>query len=120
MATSFSVNNASAVSKTFTPGQAVTGGTTYVGSDSTGAAPQKALVKHTFGLSTGKNDKHLLQFTQSRIDSSTGTAGQVTVNVTLTIPPVGATETDLNDAIAFAKNFLSSATLIAELENGTI
>lgn len=119
MASSFSVANAAATAKTFTPSIAVSGGTQYVGADSTGPAPQQALIKHTFGLSSGKNDKHLLQFTQSRIDSATAKAGKVTVNVTITIPPVGATQSDLDDAIAFAKNFLESSTLVAGLENGT-
>jgi hypothetical protein len=120
MAQSFSVNNAAAVSKAFVPGTTVSGGTTYVGADSTGAAPQQALVKHTFGLAVGSNDKHLLQFSQSRIDSATAKAGKVTVNVTVTIPPVGATSTDLGDVIAFAKNFLSDAALVSKLENGSI
>lgn len=120
MASAFSVNNAAAVSKAFTPGTTVSGGTVYIGTDSTGLAPQQALVKHTFGLATGKIDKHLLQFSQSRIDTATAKAGKVTVNVTLSIPPVGATATDLSDAIAFAKNFLADAALIGKLENGTI
>lgn len=120
MANAFSVNNAAAVSKTFTPGTAVTGGVVYVGTDSTGVAPQQALVKHTFGLSSGKIDKHLLQFSQSRIDTATAKAGKVTVNVTISIPPIGATGTDLSDAVAFAKNFLADSALLAKLENGTI
>jgi len=120
MASSFTVNNSAAVAKLFSVGPTVTGGTQYVGADSTGPAPQQALVKHTFGLANGKNDKHLLQFTQSRIDSATATAGKVTVNVTITVPPVGATSTDLSDAIAFAKNFLADSALVSKLESGII
>lgn len=119
MAQNFSVANAAGTAKAFVPGQSVSGGTVYIGADSTGPAPQQALIKHTFGLSAGKNDKHLLQFTQSRIDSVTAKTGKVTVNVTITIPPVGATAADLNDAIAFAKNFLGTSSLVSGLENGT-
>lgn len=118
MAKAFSVNNAAASAVAFEVGTSVAGGTTYVGSGSSGAAPQQALVKHTFGLAAGGNDKHLLQFTRSRIDSATAKAGKVTINVTITIPPVGANSTDLADCTAFAKNFLGDATLLAGLESG--
>jgi hypothetical protein len=120
MASSFTVNNAAAVAKLFSVGPSTTGGNIYIGADSTGPAPQQALVKHTFGLVNGKNDKHLLQFSQSRIDSATATAGKVTVTVTITVPPLGATTTDVNDAIAFAKNFLADSTLVSKLESGII
>lgn len=119
MSQSFTVKNAAAADKVFTPGVQTLGAQTYVGADSTGTATQLALVKHTFGIEKGKIDKHLLQFTQNRANAA-GLRGTVTVNVTVAVPPNGATAADLSDVIAFAKEFLGSATLVPKLLNGTI
>lgn len=120
MSSSFTVANAAAAAKVYSPGIVdASGGQTYVNADSTGVVPQTAMVKHTFGLAKGKLDKHLIGFNLSRAEA-TGGRGSCGVNITFTIPPIGTTAADLADQIAFAKNFLADPTLVSKLQNGTI
>lgn len=119
MSKAFTVADSTATDRLFSPGEALPGSQTYVCATSVPAVPVKAVVKHTFGIPNGKSDKHLLQFTTSRA-SAEGQYGTATVNITITTPAVGATSTDVDNCVAFAKDFLGDATLMSELKNGII
>lgn len=119
MSKAFTVADSTATDRLFSPGEALPGSQTYVCATSVPAVPVKAVVKHTFGIPNGKSDKHLLQFTTSRA-SAEGQYGTATVNITITTPAVGATPTDVDNCVAFAKDFLGEATLMSELKNGII
>jgi len=120
MASSFTIANAAAANKTYTPGISSPSAQEYVSGDSTAQVPVKATSKHTFGIPKGKVDKHLVQFTISRPDATSGEYGTVTMNVTVVIPPKGVTSTDIDDIVAFGKNFLSNSTYVAQLKSGVI
>lgn len=119
MSKAFTVSDSAAVDRLFSPGEAFPGSQAYVCAASVPHAPIKAMVKHTFGIPSGKSDKHLLQFTTSRA-SAEGKYGTTTVNVTITVPADGATSADVDNCVAYAKSFLGNAALLSELKNGII
>lgn len=119
MSKAFTVADSTTADRLFSPGVALPGSQTYVCSTSAPTVPVKAVVKHTFGIPNGKSDKHLLQFTTTRA-SAEGQYGTVTVNITINVPAVGASALDVDNCIAYAKNFLNNAALLSELRNGII
>lgn len=119
MSHGFSVADSTATTRVFSPGEALPGSQNYVCETSSPTVPVKAVVKHTFGIPNGKSDKHLLQFTTSRANAD-GKYGTATVNITVTVPAVGATPQDVDNCVAYAKNFLTDVTLMSFLKNGII
>lgn len=119
MSKAFTVNDSTSTGRLFSPGEALPGSQTYICATSVPAAPVRAVVKHTFGIPNGKSDKHLLQFSTSRA-SAEGQYGTTTVNITIAVPAVGATSIDVDNCIAYARNFLADAGRLSELMNGII
>lgn len=116
---SFSVNNAAAASKTFTPTVPLKDGVQYVDSSVALSAPRMAVVKHTLGSSTQSNaiDRHYVQFTKTVYDA-VGKAYQASVGISLVIPRTNVTAADIDDLVAFAKNLLGDTTIMGGLKVG--
>lgn len=119
MSKAFTVKDSTDTAHLFSPGEALPGSQTYVCDSSVPSAPVKSMVKHTFGIPNGKSDKHLLQFTTSRA-SAEGRYGTATVNITVTVPAAGATSADVDNCVAFARNFLGTTQHMSDLKNGII
>ena len=118
-AKSFSVNNAAASSKTFTPTVPVSGGTQYVDASQALTAPRIAVIKHTIAPVSQSHaaDRHYVQFLKTTYDS-VGKAQTSSIGVSLVISRNGPSATDVADLVAFAKNFLGDSTILAGFEVG--
>lgn len=107
---SFSVNNAAAASVTFNPTTQLKDGVNYVDAATALSAPRFAVVKHTISpvSSSSGVDRHYVQFTQTRYDAA-GKAYTGSLALSFVVPRTVITATDVNDLIAFCKNFLTDA-----------
>lgn len=116
---SFSVNNAAASAKTFTPTVPLKDGQQYVESSTPLTAPRMATIKHTIGSPTQSSavDRHYVQFTKTVYDSL-GKAFQASLGVSLVIPRTNIVASDVDDLVAFAKNLLGDATIMNGLKIG--
>lgn len=116
---SFSVNNAAAASKTFTPTVSITGGTQYIDASVALTAPRIAVVKHTIAPMTQSSaaDRHFVQFSKTAYDA-TGKAHTSSVGITLVIDRATVSSGDVDDLVAFAKNLLIDATILPGLKAG--
>lgn len=83
-------------------------GSTRMDASSTTLSPRKMTIRHsTSGKGVDVVDRHLLQFSTVKIDSE-GVARTLVVNTTLAVPRNAAiVRTDIDDLIAFIRNWLN-------------
>lgn len=115
----FSVNNAAAAAITFNPTILVKDGTQYVDPSTSLATPRLATVKHTIPsvASAAAIDRHYVQFQQTVYDAN-GKAFQASVAISVVLPRTVVTPAQYADLRAFAKNFLTSDTIMNALITG--
>lgn len=113
---SFTVADTAAANKTFTPTILVAGGSQYA---ETTSPFRVATIKHTMPNlgQTGAVDKHLVQF-QHMVPDALGKPVFATVNITVQFPRNTVSRANLNDLLAFAKNFIGSSTIVDGLVIG--
>lgn len=106
-----SINNFAAAAKVFTPSVAVPNGYDYRETTSLAAAPMILRVTHVIpGAGSSSNTKAGIRFTQGRAN---GAAQMRTgyIDVQISVPKDGVTDTDISDMGAYVRNFLTDANL---------
>lgn len=83
-------------------------GSVRIDSSTTNLAPRKMAIRHsTSGKGVDLVDRHLLQFSTVKVDTS-GIARTLVANVTLAVPRSSAVvRTDIDDLVAFIRNWLN-------------
>lgn len=116
--TDISINNQSAVAKTFTPSIAVANGYDYRETSSPISAPSTLRVTHVLpAASSSANTKAGVRFTKVALNS----ASQIRtgyIDVTISVPKDGVTAADVSDMGAYVRNFLSDANITKLLLGG--
>lgn len=105
--TDITINNNSAIAKTFTPTVAVPGGSDYRETSSPVAAPVTLRVLHTLPTSgSSANAKFTLRFSASGLNAG-GQIRTAYLDVTGSIPKDGVSDSVTSDLRAFVVNFLT-------------
>lgn len=119
LSSNLSLNNAAAASKTFVLISQDGTGTVRVDNSTTASQPRKLTIRHTAsGKGASAVDRHLLQFSTEKLDAA-GNTHVATVNLTMAIPRASAiTQTDIDDLVAFVKNFLAVGANVTSLQLG--
>lgn len=87
---------------------------TYALESATLSNPTTLIIGHQMTSSLEGSDRHLVKITRTVTDSESRTRTAV-LNCTLSVPRLGISRTDLNNAIAELKEFLSEANVDALL-----
>lgn len=120
------LNDHSAVLKSFVLQNRGPGGSDYVESTATATDMRKIVIRHSnAGASIVKGSKpvrrHLIQFTDEEWNSTLGKTEKATVNVTITVDPgaAGISTLEIQDLVSFAKDFLSDTRLAQMIRDET-
>lgn len=118
-ATSLTLADSASANKTFNKINNDVDQVLFMDSATSLATPRKIQIKHTLAKD-GVNgvDRHLVSFSVISLDASNKPVS-ATVNVTIAMPRSVITRTQLDDLVAFAKNFLSTTNVTAVL-NGEV
>lgn len=87
---------------------------TYALSSSTLNAPVLLTIGHQMSSSIDGSDRHMIKLTRTVLDSD-NRARTLVLNCTLSVPRLGVARTDVNNALAELKEFLSTANVDALL-----
>lgn len=119
-ATSVNINDAAAAAKTFTKVSNDVDEANFLDSSTTLSAPRALSIKHTMAKSGNVSgvDRHLVSFQHTVLDAANKPI-TATVNVTLAVPRATITRTNVDDLIAFAKNFFTTSNTTSLL-NGEV
>lgn len=117
-ASTLTINNGAAtpVAKSFVQVVLNPTGSVRQDSSSTVTSPVRMIINHaTQGKGADIIDRHLLQFTTAR-PNSLGVNRTLTTNFVLAVPRDSIiTATDVNDHVAFVRNYLATAGVVAGL-----
>lgn len=113
-----SINNNSAVAKTFTPSVAVANGYDYRETSSPIAAPSTLRITHVLpAASSAANTKAGVRFTKVALNG----ASQIRtgyIDITISVPKDGVVAGDVSDMGAYVRNFLTDANITKLLLGG--
>jgi len=117
-ASTLTINNAAAAAKSFVLNLLAGNSSERIESTSTLTNPVKMMIRHSYTPKKGVNDaydRHAVTFTKAVTDAD-DMVHTASVTITMTVPRVSdITRTDLNDLLAFARNFTGVTTNVDSL-----
>jgi hypothetical protein len=120
-ASNISINDNAAASKTFKQISSEPTGTVRMDDSTTNVAPRQMVIRHTKSTPKGSTvvtDRHLLQFSTTKVDTE-NEAQTAIVNLTISIPRSPAVvQADVDHLLAFVKNWIATGANVTGLVLG--